>query len=93
MQALELRKNVQGTEHPLTLLSMTILAWIWNEQGQREQALSLLSEALQLCKTVIGIDHPHTKMHQQCYDRWLDEGKHNNEDKPVSQEGKRTEDS
>ena len=65
---------------------MANLAQTWKKQGQRETALSLLSEALELSQRVIGIDHLDTKYYQELYDQWLDESTQDDESRSVSEE-------
>ncbi|KAK3938097.1 kinesin light chain [Diplogelasinospora grovesii] len=59
-QALKLRTQVLGAEHPSTLVSMNNLALVLNSQGKYEEAETLHRQALELSAKVFGAEHPST---------------------------------
>ncbi|KAF5855882.1 hypothetical protein ETB97_008292, partial [Aspergillus alliaceus] len=60
VQALELRKQVLGPEHPDTLTSMNNLALTYSDQGLWKEAEELEMQTLELRKQVLGPEHPDT---------------------------------
>jgi tetratricopeptide (TPR) repeat protein len=63
-RALELRRRVNGPEHPKTLEAMIYLALLYDYQGggQPEKGDSLLVQALEASRRVNGPEHPTTLM-------------------------------
>jgi tetratricopeptide (TPR) repeat protein len=53
-------KTRLGADHPDTLQSMNNLAMSYSKNGQRDKALPLLEQTLQLRKARLGDDHPDT---------------------------------
>ncbi|KAE8361552.1 purine and uridine phosphorylase [Aspergillus caelatus] len=60
LQALELRKQVLGPEHPDTLTSMANLASTYQNQGRWKEAEELDVQVIELRKQVLGPEHPDT---------------------------------
>ena len=60
VQALELRKNTLGPEHPHTLTSMASLALTFSNQARWTEAEALQAQVLELRKGTLGPEHPHT---------------------------------
>ncbi|KAI8623395.1 hypothetical protein F5Y19DRAFT_481760 [Xylariaceae sp. FL1651] len=59
-QAIEIRKEVQGPEHPGTLVSMANLASTYQRQGRWKEAESLEIQVLEMRKRILGPEHPDT---------------------------------
>jgi tetratricopeptide (TPR) repeat protein len=59
-QALELKEEVLGREHPDTLGSMNNLAETFRHQGKYLEAEQMHQQALDLYKKVLGQKHPDT---------------------------------
>ncbi len=59
MQALELRKQLLGENHPDSARSLNNLALLYKSQGKYEQAEPLLIQGLELIKQLLGENHPH----------------------------------
>jgi tetratricopeptide (TPR) repeat protein len=57
-EALEIRKQVLGTNHPDYASSLNNLAILYESQGRYEQAEPLKKEALEIRKQVLGTNHP-----------------------------------
>ena len=60
VQALEVRRRVQGEEHPETLNCMNNLGILYTHQGKLAQAEPLLVKALEVRRRVLGEEHPDT---------------------------------
>jgi tetratricopeptide (TPR) repeat protein len=58
LEALEIRKQVLGTNHPDYATSLNNLANLYREQGRYEQAAPLSQQALEITKQVLGTNHP-----------------------------------
>lgn len=65
--AASIREEQLGSEHPETALSLVGLASIYQEQGNIEQAESLLQRALTINITVYGAEHVSTQTLQERY--------------------------
>ncbi|CAI6331911.1 unnamed protein product [Periconia digitata] len=59
-QVTEARKEVLGSEHPDTLVSINQLGVIFASQGKNEDAKSMYQQALQGRIKVLGAEHPNT---------------------------------
>ena len=59
-QALQLKEQVLGPEHPSTLSSMNNLAVALRQQGKHAEAEAMHRQALQLKEQVLGPEHPST---------------------------------
>jgi tetratricopeptide (TPR) repeat protein len=59
-EVLALRREVNGPEHPDTLLAMGNLSTSYAEAGRRDEALRLREEVLALRRKVNGPEHPDT---------------------------------
>ncbi|KAF2818138.1 kinesin light chain 1 [Ophiobolus disseminans] len=59
-QALSLRKEVLGHEHPDTLMSMNNLAAVLDSQGKYEEAEKMHRQTLARYEKVLGHEHPST---------------------------------
>ena len=64
-QALEIRRNVLGEEHPDTALSLNNLAILHYYEGRFRIAFDLMRRALGIRLNVLGPDHPDTHSTQQ----------------------------
>jgi len=58
--ALNIRQELLGQEHPDTGASMNNLAEVLRHQGKYEQAEEMIRQALELSETVLGKEHPDT---------------------------------
>ncbi|NEP82303.1 MAG: tetratricopeptide repeat protein [Okeania sp. SIO3B3] len=58
LQALEMRKQLLGTEHPDVATSLNNLAELYRCQGQYKEAEPLLLEALEMRKQLLDSPHP-----------------------------------
>lgn len=58
VKALEIGKELLGTEYPRVLTRMNNLGWLYRNAGQEAQAEPLLREALRLRGKVLGEGHP-----------------------------------
>jgi len=68
-QALEIRRQVLGEQHPDFASSLNNLAALYGSTGRSEQAEPLYQQALEVSRQVLGPNHPHTKIVQANYDR------------------------
>jgi tetratricopeptide (TPR) repeat protein len=59
-EALAIRKEVLGEQHPDTATSYNIVVSCLHAQGKYPQALALADKALDICKKVLGEQHPDT---------------------------------
>ena len=59
-QALAIRENVLGKNHPDTAESYNNLALLYKTQGRYEEAEPLLKKALEIRENVLGENHPDT---------------------------------
>ncbi|KAB5515379.1 P-loop containing nucleoside triphosphate hydrolase protein, partial [Coniochaeta sp. 2T2.1] len=59
-QAIEVRRELLGEEHPSTLTSMANLASTYWNQGRWKEAEELQAEELDICSRVLGDEHPDT---------------------------------
>jgi len=57
-EALKIREQVLGKQHPGYASSLNNLAELYREQGQYEQALLWYQEALKIVEQVLGKHHP-----------------------------------
>lgn len=57
-QALSVREQALGTEHPDTATTLNTLAWLYQNQGKYEQALPLLQHALVIREKTLEPGHP-----------------------------------
>jgi len=57
-QALQLREQTVGRQHPDTATSLNNLAYLYHLQGKYDKALPLYEQALQIRKQVLGQQHP-----------------------------------
>jgi tetratricopeptide (TPR) repeat protein len=60
LEAVELREEVLGSEHPDTLTSMANLALTYREQGRWEEAEKLGVQVIETRNQILGPDHPDT---------------------------------
>jgi tetratricopeptide (TPR) repeat protein len=58
IQALELRKQLLGENHPDTATSLNNLANLYYSQGKYEQAEPLYIQALEIAEQTLGENHP-----------------------------------
>ena len=70
---METSKRVLGLEHPDTLTSMNNLALNYWKQNQRNRAIQLMTEVVQLRREVIGSDHHSTRDSIRALQKWQDE--------------------
>jgi tetratricopeptide (TPR) repeat protein len=59
-RALEGYEKVLGLEHPLTLASVSNLAWVLQDQRKYEAAEEMYRRALKEYEKVLGLEHPST---------------------------------
>lgn len=57
---LESSKEVQGADHPATLIFMSNLALCYDDMGEKDQAVQLMTKVLDKRKEVLRADHPCT---------------------------------
>ena len=67
-QALELRKNLLGEDHPDIAESLNNLAYLYHTQGRYLEGETLYLQALELFKNLLGEDHPNTQIVKQNYE-------------------------
>ncbi|KAL2199552.1 hypothetical protein P885DRAFT_66493 [Corynascus similis CBS 632.67] len=60
LEAVTLREEVTGSDHPDTLTSMANLASTYWNQGRWEEAEKLGIQVMEACMTKLGADHPDT---------------------------------
>lgn len=60
LQVVEIRTELEGSDHEFTLMSMNHLALIYRWQGRTTEAAKLNEEVLTKMKMVLGEDHPET---------------------------------
>ncbi|KAJ4267002.1 hypothetical protein NW762_003100 [Fusarium torreyae] len=60
IEAVKLKTEVLGEEHPNTLTSMNNLASIYRNQGRWKQAEELEVDVMEIRKRVLGKEHPYT---------------------------------
>jgi Tetratricopeptide repeat len=53
-------KEVLGSEHPSTLVSMNNLACTWKRQGRDTDSFKLMEQCIQLRVRILGAEHPYT---------------------------------
>ncbi|KAG9229325.1 hypothetical protein BJ875DRAFT_508003 [Amylocarpus encephaloides] len=70
VKVMETRSRVLGQEHPDTLTSMANLAFTWNNNERRLEALGLLKECVQLQTRILGAYHPDTMSSQETLIIW-----------------------
>jgi tetratricopeptide (TPR) repeat protein len=70
-QALAIREQQLGPEHPHTADSLNNLAGLYHAQGKYEQAEPLLRRALAIYEQRLGAKHPATRTIQSNYDKLL----------------------
>ena len=58
--ALKLREEVLGKEHPETLTLMNDLAVSCSKLGREQEALKLNEEAVEICRRTLSMEHPNT---------------------------------
>jgi hypothetical protein len=61
-EVLEKRRRILGEEHPSTISAMNNLANTLGEQGQLDEAITILEVAVQKMKRIHGEEHPHTEI-------------------------------
>jgi tetratricopeptide (TPR) repeat protein len=59
-ESLDIQRRVFGPEHPWTLMSMSNLAAVLNEQKQPAEAMKLYQQTLDIQRRVAGPEHPDT---------------------------------
>lgn len=60
IEAIEIRKEIWGEDHPNTLASINNLATIFWKLGRWEEAEKLQVYVMETCKLKLGADHPET---------------------------------
>ncbi|MFM7795002.1 MAG: tetratricopeptide repeat protein, partial [Microcystis panniformis] len=71
LEALDLKKQLLGDNHPSVALSLNNLAGLYNSQGRYTEAEPLHLEAINIATQVLGENHPHTQTVYQNYLRML----------------------
>ena len=59
-RALEAKERVLGKDHPATLISVSNLATLYDDQGRYSEAEPLYKRALEASERVLGKEHPMT---------------------------------
>ncbi|MBO3462005.1 tetratricopeptide repeat protein [Aetokthonos hydrillicola] len=59
-QALQLKQQLLGDDHPDVAASLNNLAGLYESQGKYEQAEPLYIQALEIADRTLGINHPNT---------------------------------
>ena len=72
-QALEIRKEALGEDHPDYATDLNNLAELYRAQGKYEQAEPLYEQALAICEKALGKEHPNTIMCRRNYEKLLEE--------------------
>ncbi|KAF4976024.1 hypothetical protein FZEAL_7280 [Fusarium zealandicum] len=72
-QVLKANREKFGEEHPVTLVSMYDLAYIWRSLGKNEDALEMMRKCSQLQHKVLGVDHQYTKMADEVIQELIEE--------------------
>ncbi|OCK81910.1 hypothetical protein K432DRAFT_403356 [Lepidopterella palustris CBS 459.81] len=67
---METRKRMLGSEHPDTLISMNNLAFTFQAQGCKDEAILLIEQCVQMQKKVLGPQHPYTKLSLTTLNTW-----------------------
>ncbi|MFM6404221.1 MAG: tetratricopeptide repeat protein, partial [Microcystis sp.] len=71
LQALDLRKQLLGDNHPHVALSLNNLAGLYYYQGRYTEAEPLLVEAINIFRERLGENHPHTQTIMENYKTML----------------------
>lgn len=61
-RALELRKSLLGSTHPLVATSLNNLGSVHSAMGRSDEAAALYDQALEVLETTVGADHPDTAL-------------------------------
>jgi tetratricopeptide (TPR) repeat protein len=69
IQALELRKQLLGENHPDTASSLSNLASLYYSQGKYEEAEPLFIQAVEIAEGLLGANHPHTVLYRNNFQR------------------------
>jgi len=64
-QALQIREEHLGLEHPETLETMGQLVWVYFDQGRYGEAERLCAKALEMSRRIFGDEHPTTQKHMK----------------------------
>lgn len=59
-QALQMKRQLLGEEHPDVATSLNNLAGLYSSQGRYSQAEPLYQQALEICERCLGVNHPNT---------------------------------
>jgi hypothetical protein len=73
VQVMQASKRVLTDEHPHTLTSMHILAFMLQSQARHEEALALMERCFQLREQVLGEQHPNTQLSLNMLSSWRPE--------------------
>ncbi|NEO61572.1 MAG: tetratricopeptide repeat protein, partial [Moorea sp. SIO4G2] len=73
-QALKLRKQLLGENHPDVATSLNNLAGLYDNQGRYSEAEPLYRQALKIAVQQLGENHPNTQTISRSLSRLLDQG-------------------
>ncbi len=68
-QALKIRKEILGDNHPDIANSYNSLGGLYSMQGQYKKAEPYFRQALEILETTLGPDHPHTILVKGYYEK------------------------
>ncbi|MCA2553140.1 MAG: tetratricopeptide repeat protein, partial [Microcystis sp. M04BS1] len=71
LEALDLKKQLLGDNHPSVATSLNGLAGLYRSQGKYKEAEPLYREAINIATQVLGENHPHTQTIMENYKTML----------------------
>ncbi|GAA0470311.1 hypothetical protein GCM10009531_74950 [Actinoplanes capillaceus] len=71
-QVLTDRERILGNQHPDTILARANLAAFYWQDGRKNEAVALLTRAVEQFREIVGPKHPDTVAHARMLDRWTD---------------------
>lgn len=74
-EALMIRRQVLGADHPDTASSLNNLAGLYHAQRRYVEAAPMVMEAVEIMERVLGAEHPNTKIMRENYEVLLAEMK------------------
>ncbi len=60
LEALQMRKDLLGQEHPNVATSLNNLALLYSNQGRYSEAITFFEQALDIAQRKLGENHPNT---------------------------------
>lgn len=70
IQVMQMSKRLLGEEHPDALVNMANLALTLLSQGQHDQAIPLMQNAVNLQTKILGLNHPTTTKSINALEQW-----------------------